>query len=258
MTLQLLNTFRSSLDERPQIGLGIMYPAPGIIERIGSDWDWVWTDGQHGNLDYRNIMAAVRACSLIRKPAVVRVPGHDAGVIGKALDTAAEGVMVPMINDAGQAVEAAKASKFATLGARSYGGRRPIDFDGRGYANRESVQPLLICQIETSAGLRNADEIAGVEGVDALFFGPDDMTLEAGLPMNQKSPNGYFNDAVRAIADAAKSHDKIAGGVFTSPESIMEAAEYGYRLIISTADVVLLAAGSKEKAQAMRQSLSGK
>ena len=256
MTLHLINSFRNAIDKCPQIGIGIMYPSPGIIERIGPDWDWVWIDGQHGTLDYHDIVNAVRACNLIQRPAVVRVPGYDAGDIGKALDTGAEGVMVPMINNAEQAYGAVKASKFAPVGSRSYGGRRPVDMDGRGYANRGVVQPLLICQIENAAGLQNVNSIAEIEGVEALFFGPDDMSLEAGLPMDKPRPNGYFKDAVRSIAAAAKSYNKIAGGVFTSPETVREAAELGYRLIISTADVALLASGSQEKAREVRQSIN--
>ena len=54
MTVHLLNSFRNALDKSPQIGLGIMYPASGIIERIGPERDWVWIDGQHGTLDYRD------------------------------------------------------------------------------------------------------------------------------------------------------------------------------------------------------------
>ncbi|UCD29425.1 MAG: aldolase, partial [Planctomycetota bacterium] len=107
----MIDKFRELLAGGPQLGLDIMYPAPGIIERIGPDWDWVWIDGQHGELDERDVLEAVRACNLIGRPAVVRVPGHDMGVIGKALDTAAEGIMVPLINDANQARAAVEAAK---------------------------------------------------------------------------------------------------------------------------------------------------
>ena len=255
MTVSMINSFLASLSENPQFGLGIMYPAPGIIERIGPDWDWIWIDGQHGNLDYHDIMAAVRACSLIQRPAVVRVPGNDAGIIGKTLDTAAECVMVPMIDNADQARGAVQASKFAALGARSFGGRRPTDLDGRAYANRDTAQPLLICQIETAEGLKNVNFIAGVEGVDIVFFSTDDIRLEAGLPMDKQPPDGFFSDAMHKIAEASKSNNKIAGGVFTTPDAIKEAVKIGYRLICVTADVVFLATGSKKKAQEIRQCL---
>jgi len=95
-----MSTFFELLSKGPQLGLGIMYPASGMIERVGCDWDWVWIDGQHGELGYTDILSAVRACNLIKKPTIVRVAGHEAGEIGKALDTAADGVMVPMVQNA--------------------------------------------------------------------------------------------------------------------------------------------------------------
>ena len=248
-------SFRTLLAEGPQLGLGHMYPAAGIVERIGRDWDWIWIDGQHGQLGYSDIVAAVRASDVIGRPSVVRVPGLEYGAIGRALDTATDGVMIPMVEDADQAREAARAAKFPPLGERSYGGRRPVDLYGRGYANADREQPLLICQIESDAGLRNVAAIAAVEGVDALFFGPDDMALRAGLPMDQPRPEGYFTDALKAVAEAAASHGKLAGAVFPTPAAASEGIQLGYRMLVCTGDVPLLAVGSNEKAQAFRQCL---
>ena len=59
-----------------QLGLGICYPSPGVIERIGADWDWIWIDGQHGEIGYADVLEMVRACDLIVRPALVRVPWH--------------------------------------------------------------------------------------------------------------------------------------------------------------------------------------
>ena len=250
------NPLRQALAGGMQLGLGIMYPASGVIERIGPDWDWLWIDGQHGELSYHDVLAAVRACNLARRPAVVRVPGHDAGMIGLALDTAAEAVMVPMIDDADQARQAVEAAKFPPLGERSYGGRRPVDLHGRGYANPDRDQPVLICQIETSTALANAAAIAAVDGVDVLFFSPDDISMRQGLAMDQPRPKGYFDAALRNIADSAKARGKIAGGVFATPEALTLAAKLDYRLVATSADVSLLVDGSSAKAQLMRQALA--
>lgn len=250
------NPLRQGLAGGMQLGLGIMYPGSGVIERIGPDWDWIWIDGQHGELGYNDVLAAVRACNLVRRPAVVRVPGHDAGQIGLALDTAAEAVMVPMIDDAEQARQAVKAAKFPPLGDRSYGARRPIDLRGRAYSNPDQDPPLLVCQIETPTALANVAEIAAVDGVDVLFFGPDDISLRHGLAMDQPRPQGYFDEALRLVAASAKACGKIAGGVFPTPEALAVAVELDYRLAVGSADVALLAAGSSAKAQSMRQTLA--
>ena len=250
-----MKTFAELLAEGPQIGLSHMYPAPGIIERIGPDWDWIWIDAQHGELDYSDVLGSVRACNLIGKPAVVRVPGHEAGIIGKMLDTAADAIMVPVIDDAEQAAQAVQAVKFPPLGSRSFGGRRPIDLMGRAYANADHPQPLLICQIETKTAVENVEAIASVEGVDVLLFGPDDVALRCGLPMDKPRPKGYFDDTLKIVADVAQAKGKFAGGVFTTPEALSAAVELGYKLIVGTGDTALLSAGSQRQAQILRQCL---
>ena len=126
-----------------------MYPSPGALERIGGDWDWIWIDGQHGELGYQDALSLVRACDLIGRPAVVRVPGHEAGPIGKALDMGAAAVIVPCVDTPEQATIAVDAAKFPPLGKRSYGSRRNIDFQGRSYSDTANDDTLLIIQIES-------------------------------------------------------------------------------------------------------------
>ena len=247
----MIKGFQASLVAGPQLGVCVMYPAPGIVERIGPDWDWLWIDGQHGEMGYSDILACVRACDLVGRPAVVRVSGHESGEIGKALDTGAAGLMVPTVDNAEQARQIVRAAKFPPLGSRSYGSRRVIDRFGRGYANRGETQPLLICQIETLEGLANADAIAAVDGVDALFFGPDDMALRQGMPMDAPRPEGCFDEVQRKVAEAARAHGKHAGGVFRTPAALKLAAEVGYRLIVSGADVVFLAEASKQASETL-------
>ena len=118
--------FRSVLQSRiPQLGLNVMYPSPGAVERIAPDWDWIWLDGQHGEIDYGEMLQLVRACDLVGRPAFVRVPGHEAGPIGLALDMGATGVIVPCVDMPEQARALVAAAKFPPLGKRSYGGRHP-------------------------------------------------------------------------------------------------------------------------------------
>jgi len=228
------------------LGFCLMYPAPGIIERVGRDWDWIWIDGQHGQFDYNCILQCVRACELISKPSIVRVSSHDYGQIGLALDTCASGIMVPMVNTREQAIKIVEAAKFPPLGLRSYGGRRPIDILGRAYSKNANNDILLIAQIETDEGLTNVDEIASVTGVDALFFGPDDMAMQLSMPMDQPRKVDFFKSAMERMVNAAHKAGKIAGTVTASAEILSLAAKMGYKLCIGTSDVALLSTGSSK------------
>lgn len=236
----------------PQLGLAIAYPAPGVVERIGHEWDWIWIDGQHGELDDGDILALVRACDLVARPALVRVPGHDFGMIGKALDTGAAGVIIPCVDTPEQARAVAAAAKFPPLGHRSYGGRRPIDLTGRTYSDDANEKLLCVVQIESPEAILNADAIAATPGVDALFLGPDDMMLRRGYDMNEPRNRQTLGDDMRIVADACHAHGKHAAIVAIGAEMLALCLEMEYRLLVGGSDVMFLAMGSKSTAGAAR------
>ena len=241
-------------DDRLLLGCCIMYPAPGIIELIGQEWDWIWLDAQHGQHDYESVLGCVRVCEIKGAHSVIRVPSHDYGAIGYALDTNTGGVMVPMVNTAEQAQKIVMAAKFPPLGSRSFGGRRPIDLIGRSYAHSANSEKILIAQIETEEGLANVNQIAAVSGIDVLFFSPDDMAMQIGLPMDQKRENSLFHSGMKKLADAALNAGKAAGTVTANPELLELALKLGYRLCVGSSDASILLQGSRQA----RKNLSSK
>lgn len=245
-------SFQDALTRSALLGLCSMYPAPGIIERIGQDWDWCWIDLQHGEWEIDDVIRAVRACDLTGLFSMVRVPGQDPGTIGKILDTACHAVMAPMVDTVEQAEAVVRAARFPPRGKRSYGGRRPIDLYGRAYSHADRPQPLVVCQIESIDAINQAEAIAAVDGVDALFFGPDDMAQSRGMPMDAPRPSGCFDAEMRRVADAATRAGKIAAGIFSTPDTLRDAMAMGYRLIVCCGDVPLLATGSSQLAKACR------
>jgi 4-hydroxy-2-oxoheptanedioate aldolase len=239
----------------PQLGLCVMYPAPGALERIGGDWDWAWIDGQHGELDYSDILALVRACDLSGTPALVRVPGHEAGTIGKVLDTGAAGVIVPCVDTPQQAADLVKAAKFPPLGNRSYGGRRPVDLHGRLYSDTANDETLLVVQIESPEAVENADAIAAIPGVDALFLGPDDILLRRGHAMDAVRTPEDLRPDMETVAAAARRHGKQAAMVGMSEAMLRLCLELGFSLIAAGGDVPFLANSSRQASQAARATL---
>lgn len=236
-----------------QIGLCTMYPSPGVIERIGGDWDFVWIDGQHGQLDYNDMLAQVRACDLVGTGSLVRIPWLEAGIIGKVLDANASGVIVPCVDSVEEAKLAVAAAKFPPLGRRSYGGRRVIDFKGRGYSDSANQDQLLIVQIESPAAVEAAEAIAAIKGVDALMIGPDDLSLRRGRSMIAPRDLQALASDVRAIADAAAKHGKYAMGVGIGEEMFTLHQDSGYQLIVAGGEVMFLAAGSQAASSDARQ-----
>lgn len=249
---------RSRLDAgKVQFDLCSMYPAPGIIERIGRDWDFVWIDAQHGQQDYRDILDAIRACEIVGTGSLVRVPWLEAGAIGKALDAGCDGVIVPCVDSLEEAKAAIDAAKFPPHGRRSYGARRQIDLHGRTYADTANHDQLLVVQIESPAAVDIAEEIAALPGVDALMIGPDDLLLRRGISMSTpRSPDLLRSDMER-IATAARNQGKSAIGLGFDEAMIGLNIELGYQLIVSGGDVPFLATSSSAAAARARKVLDG-
>ena len=235
--------------ETPLLGLNVNYGTPGIIETVGGHWDWVWIDGQHGRIEGGDVDNMVMACDLVGASSIVRVPSNQRGLINRALDTGASGVMVPQVDTLEEARDAVLAAKFPPLGERSYGGRRIIDREGLNYSATANDNTILMLQIESPQAVERVDAIAGMEGVDALFPGPDDIRLRLGYAMDQ------IEDALRAVAEACRAHGKIAVTVAADEAMAVSLAEMGYTMIVGCSDVGLLRSGSRKLADSFQAAL---
>lgn len=243
------------LSGKTMLGFLMMYPNPGLIERIGHEWDWFWLDCQHGYVDYKDVLDLVRVCDLVGKPAVVRVPSHDPGFIGRVLDAGAAGIMVPVVESAREATLLAQACQFPPHGKRSYGGRRVIDRHGRGYNRGAADSTFLIAQIETPEAIASIDAIAGTPGVDALMPGPDDLVMCRGGALDAPAPKSLDED-IRTIAQACRKHDKIMTAIAMGEENVRRSRENNVQLVIAAGDVAILAQGSASASRAARLGLA--
>jgi 4-hydroxy-2-oxoheptanedioate aldolase len=253
-----MDSFRDKLlSGKPQLGMCIMYPSPGVVERIGPDWDWIWIDGQHGQLGYQDTLALVRACDLVNRAALVRVPWLEAGHVGLVMDMNPAGVIVPCVDTAEQARSAVRAAKFPPLGGRSYGGRRPIDRKGRAYSDTANQDALLIVQIESPEAISNADAIAAVEGVDGIFLGPDDVLLRRGVSPTAPRDAKSLSQDMQTVAQAFRKHNKFGVMVGANPEMLKASLELGYHMIVAGGDVPFLANGSAKASADARAAIDG-
>lgn len=236
------------------LGMSNSYPAAGIIEVMCQGWDMVWIDGQHGQHDFASMLNAVRAADAIGVSTLVRVPTHDPLLLGTYADLDADALMIPMVETVAQARAIARALRFPPIGNRSYGGRRVIDLHGREYYLEQ--KPFIMAQIETLESVDNAAEIAAVEGIDLLFFGPDDMKTRMGIPIDTAIvDNPQLLDAMKRTAEAARAAGKFAGTVAATPEAVKACREMGYQVLMCGGDVTLFRLHAPQRLAEMRKAL---
>lgn len=128
--------------------------------------------------------------------------------------THVSGVMIPMVNTVSDAENIVKWSKFPPMGVRGQGSSFSAMASGLSLAEYVKVANetlLTIVQIETPEAIRNAEAIAAVPGVDALFIGPNDLALSllGYVPARWDEPD--FLEAIRTVEEACKKHGKVAG-----------------------------------------------
>src|SRR5688500_15797495 len=99
-------------------------------------WDSLTIDLQHGVVDYQAMVQMLQAISTTETVPVVRVPWLEPGIIMKALDAGAYGVIVPIVNTAAEAEAAVSACRYPPRGIRSHGPIRAALYGGRDYIAR--------------------------------------------------------------------------------------------------------------------------
>lgn len=206
----------------PVYSLGVRYSRTADIARIASmaAYDLIWVDLEHSSMPV-DIAAQILACAHdLGLAGWVRVSERDYGSIGRLLDCGAGGIIMPKVETAEQAERFAACCRFPPAGLRSMIARQPHDGFARmpaadlmASANARTVTQALI---ESPLGVRNADAIAAIEGIDMLAVGANDLTAELGCPGDLAHPE--FVRACETVADAAKRQGKIAviGGVADS------------------------------------------
>ena len=167
-------------DRETIVGYWVASDNPPATERIAAaGYDYVCLDLQHGLLDYAGALRGVMAAELGGAAGVIRVPVNDPSWIGRALDTGARAVIVPLVDTAEDAAVAVSACRYPPVGVRSYGPMRAAVRVGTDLRAADD-QVACIVMVETRAGLVNGREICATPGVDAVYIGPSDLSIAIG------------------------------------------------------------------------------
>jgi 2-keto-3-deoxy-L-rhamnonate aldolase RhmA len=207
-----------------RVGTVLSLPGALVAELVGRHFDVVWIDLEHGALGPREMQDAVIGVQASGADAFVRVPlGEPFAAI---LDAAADGVVVPRVESADEAAEAADRLRPAPAGSRGYGPRRLAVRPGPERAG-------CVVQIETRRGVEAAAAIAAVPGVDAVVVGCADLTHDLGDPLCFDSAG--LRAALAAVREAAEEAGVVFGVAGLPDAAVPERA----RLVITGSDIRL-------------------
>ncbi|MDI1294879.1 MAG: aldolase/citrate lyase family protein [bacterium] len=250
LTPRLANAsdMRAALKEAGIITSWFAMGSVPLVEIGAMDYfDAAIIDLQHGLWDRMTAHLAVSV--LGAKPAIMRVAANTMPAIGEALDSGADGILVPLVETAEQARAAVSAATFPKDGIRSGGGVRPLS-EGFTRYHKRSINPLIGVMIETATGVANAAEIAAVKGVDFVFIGTGDLALSLGC---FPTIDDRHEQACQDILDACKAAAMPCGIFTTSAEAAAARIEQGYAMTVGANDVDILLHGFAQAGQAARK-----
>jgi 4-hydroxy-2-oxoheptanedioate aldolase len=215
-------------------------------------WDTLTIDMQHGMIDYAAMVPMLQAISTTATVPVVRVPWLEPGILMKTLDAGAYGVICPMVNTREDAQKLVAYTHYAPRGTRSYGPVRATLYAGADYAQHANDTIVTFAMIETAQALDNLDDILSVEGLDAIYIGPFDLSLALGCKPAFDDLEPKAAEAVEHILARAKAHGVVAGIHNGTPESALKRIAKGFQFVTISSDARLMAAGAQQIIGAMR------
>ncbi|TFK23494.1 Phosphoenolpyruvate/pyruvate domain-containing protein [Coprinopsis marcescibilis] len=233
---------------------GIWLTLPGVfhartLAQASSDVGWIVIDCEHGVVPLvpgaAESVAAIKGSRPDGGPStIVRIPATGASdstswQIKYALDAGADGVLIPMVSTAEKAAEVVKDAKFPPKGRRGFGS--PFTHGVWGVTPSEYLatandSTLVIVQIETKEAVNNLESIVQVDGIDALFIGPYDLSISLGFPPPSPNPHPEVEKVIQRVLQVSKQANKKCAIFCASGTQAKGRAKQGFDMINITSD----------------------
>lgn len=238
-------------------------PSPALVEMCAfAGFDFLLIDNEHGSAGFETTEHMLRAARATNLPTLVRCLEHD---IARTLDIGAGGVQIPMVSTAAHAAALVQRVKYPLPGGSAGGirGERGSAFStraagygafgGPAHTQRSNEGIALVVMLETSEGIANARGIAEVDGVDAVFIGPNDLAHNMGFENRWNEPP--VQAAIEGALKAVNTAGKCPGILALTVEDEEKYAAWGARYF-ATVSTGIITKALKEAAQGGRTKLN--
>jgi 4-hydroxy-2-oxoheptanedioate aldolase len=248
---------RLCISSPPALGLGlrIMSGALGARAAAAAGFDWLFLDLEHGQFSFDRLCETMLAAHVVGLVPVVRMGSLDPAFANRVLTNGATALIFPHVDTPSQAATCAAACRFAPQGIRGV----PAFFPQLGFVKPElgdatrrlNDMTNVVVMIESAEAVANAEAIAATEGVDMLFVGASDLTVQFGRP------GVYLDSDVQAaltrVADACAAHSKLAGfGGIWDPEIVRDLCARGFSCVLAGNDLDLLVPAARARSSSLR------
>ncbi len=240
------NEFKRALkagDE--QIGLWISLANNFAAEVVASaGYDWALIDMEHSPNDYFSVLAQLQTFAAYSTTAIVRAEWNDPVAVKRLLDLGAPGLLFPMIQTVEEAERAVAATRYPPKGIRGVSGSTRATMFGRAkdYIAQVENETAVLLQIESRAAVERAEEIAAVDGVDGIFFGPGDIAADIGKVGNPMDPAVW--ELIEPAAKALIAKGVPVGTLVLDPTFAAKLLKDGFTFVACGTDTAILSKGA--------------
>ncbi len=247
----LTNPFRDALQAgRPLVGIWSMLNSANAVEGLGwAGYDWLLIDGEHAPVSVADALMHLRILAATPTVPIVRLPWNDPVLLKQFLDIGTQTIMLPYVQSAEEARRAVAAIHYPPRGTRGVAAMHRASRYGfaRGYLGAASDTLFLIVQAETKEALAAVEEIAAVEGVDAVFFGPGD--LAASMGKLGQAGDAEVTAAIDAAAAKVRAAGKVAGVLAASADLAERHVRNGYHFVSVANEAAMLFTAAETSAR---------
>jgi 2-keto-3-deoxy-L-rhamnonate aldolase RhmA len=242
------------------LGFGVHHLRTGATAMLAAaaDHDWLFIDMEHGSISPHEATQICIAALPTGITPIVRICADALDEGTRCLDNGALGVIVPHVDTVARAKQLARVYRYPPLGTRSWGGPpAAYRFQAPGNAAAQAAlnqTVLVIAMVESPEAVRNAKDLAAIDGIDGLLIGTSDLTAEMGISGQIDHPKVV--EAYETVAAACKAAGKALGmgGVYDQ----INASRYikiGARMVLSGSDHNYLLAGATARAELLRKAV---
>ena len=228
-----------------------------IMVRHG--WDVIVIDGEHGRGGLEDWVHVSRAVEAAGGTVVLRLPEGSDTVIKQALDRGFRNFIVPMVNSAEDARRIVSAFHYPSRGHRGYAAPivRGSNWGATPNYAREnaSKEVVIMVQCEHVDAVADLEQIAAIDGVDAIFIGPNDLAASAGYLERMDDP--AFLPVLDQVESIAKKHGKPLATVRGPGRDWDELERRGFRLVAGINDVSLIIDGARAELEKLTGQAAG-
>ena len=233
MKTKALKQFRAKLaSNQPVYGLWATLESASVTEMaVALGVDWVVIDAEHGHLDWKEINEHIRAGLRSDTVVLVRLVERSTALTKRALDIGADGVVIPWVSSVEELKEAISDARYPPDGRRGIGGERATAWGQCvvEHTTDANEHVLVVPLLENVAAIPQVPAMCEVDGVDVIFFGPNDFSATAGYPGQWEGPG--VAEHILALKDTIRAAGKHAGLMTISIENLLQRHEQDFHML---------------------------